>query len=125
MRKLLVFLTILATACDTPPSLECEPGLHGCEPIDGYWCYDGAPSPVGVCLDTVDADQDVESCADYANRVSDPVEQIDGQRFCLMKCETDEDCTTAATGLGHDLRCFDIDNTFVCGLHDWSDQWPE
>ncbi len=123
LAALLVFLTACGpTVVDDGP---CEPGLMGCEPLDGYWCYDGRPSPAGVCLDTVGASQDVESCQPYADVVSDPVEQISNRRFCIASCENNEDCTAAATGLGHDLRCLEIDGTPVCGLHDWSDQWPE
>lgn len=126
MKRLLTILCLL-TACGptiTDPEA-CEPGFMGCEPLDGYWCYDGRPSPTGICMDTVAADEDVESCEPYASVVSDPLETLGGRRFCIASCETDEDCSAAATGLGHDLQCFDIDGTQACGLHDWSARWPE
>ncbi len=125
MKRLLLAISFLAACGPEVSSLPCEPGLLGCEPLEGHWCYDSRPSPTGICMDTVAEDQDVESCAPYADVVSGPVEVIDNEQFCIASCETDEDCSAPATGFGHDLRCFNIDGTKACGLHDWSDRWPE
>ena len=119
MKRFLLPLLLALAACS--PSVEddtCTPGTLGCEPIDGYFCDEGRPSPAGVCYDVVEADESLDECADYATEVSDPVDQIGGRRFCLPMCNiADVDsCTAEATGFDHDLTCLDIDGTTVCGL---------
>lgn len=125
MLKAISFLvTFLAFGC-APQEPEGTHGYIGQAPCPEDVCFEGLASPAGVCLDVVPTDATVEDCHPMADAVSDPVDVIGGQRFCLATCETDEDCQAAATGLAHDLTCLNIDNTHVCGLSDESAKWPE